>query len=164
MDYIKILTIFMAMIMVFPMISANNENVAQEICKNGIDDDSDGFIDNLDSDCKTKPSSCVTKWVYDSSIGDYVKEDWTHPVLKKIIAEHGENSVEYQKFNNQWKTVPGKYCVAVDENGRKMIKPTTKPVTEVLEVIEVIEETPVPVVIVEDKKEFSFLQWLKDLF
>jgi hypothetical protein len=72
---------------------------------------------------KHKGSSCVTQWIWDSSVNDWVKEDWVHPAIKKIIKEKGIDSSEYKKWKNHWKTIPGKHCVAVGDNGRKISKP-----------------------------------------
>ena len=47
----------MKFIHIFILLSITNIAIAQEICDNGIDDDGDGAIDILDSDCLCTPPS-----------------------------------------------------------------------------------------------------------
>jgi len=136
-------------------------------CSNGIDDDGDGLIDYFDkSDCKRKSGGgCPTKWVFNYETGEWFKEDWKPSQYKKLEKTYGVGS---EKFNelNRWKIVPGKHCVAVDENGRKMAKPTSPPEDYNIKSIEVIEDKDDEVFLEEEiKKEGEkkgFWRKLKD--
>lgn len=158
----KMLSFVILSLLVFtlPSIFATGNEIGaydSVLCTDGLDNDADGLIDGNDEGCTSRPSSCVTEWIYDSSIGDYVKADWVHPILKKIINEHGKDSPEYEMYKNKWKTLPGEKCSTV--NPKPSVAPKTETISE--PITEEVTTNPQSDLQEEEKGFFAWLfSWL----